>query len=426
MRAIGVPARLAMAILVVVSGVAHAEGENGIEPTTGTNYIEKYTGLALHGFANMGYAADTSTDNHRRFARGFYLNNFDLYYNPDIGDRVRFLSEVVFEPDAEDQSPSFDAERLQAGYVFNNALTVWVGRFHTPIGYYAIAYHHGMQLQTAVEKPRFLDFEDHYGVIPVHTNGLWFNGNLTFGAERLAVMAWLGNSDRITTDGANFSGLDFNMGHTDNAHQHLATGARVNWVASGKLDGLQLGATILSELIDSRGGGSPTYGTNAVTQPNQTNPVVPGAGGVPDTSINPNTGGSFSSSFLMYGMHLTYEAHGFEFLNEAYGFNNSDRLDSSGAVYKSFAGYSQLAYWIDGKNAPYARFEHGAFSTKDPYFAGQYNGLPYSKSAGGYRYNVSDNAALKVEVSRTLFYATSNTNNGQNFNDVHMDYSVRF
>lgn len=410
---LGVLAATFAATTLIAPSVSLAADEEG-----GGEYLEKLTGASLHGFANMGFADDNSTDHHRKYARGFYLNNFDLYYNPDVGNRMRFLSEVVFEPDAESQQPTFDAERLQAGYVVSNNLTVWVGRFHTPIGYYVIAYHHGMQLQTAVEKPRFLDFEDHYGVLPVHTNGLWLNGNFTIGEQRFALMGWMGNADRIVSDGANFASLDFDMARNQNFH--FSYGARANWVASGSLDGLQVGATLLGATIDYQGGGQDTYGVN---------------GGTPDTSTNPNTGNTFTSKFLMYGAHVTYEAHNFEFLNELYGFSNGATIyDGVGGAFeanggnrmKSVAGYSQLAYWIDGMMAPYVRFERATFNQADPYFQGQYNGLPYTKWAGGYRYNLNDNACLKLEISRTSFQASSATNTGQGYTSGLVDYSVRF
>jgi hypothetical protein len=390
-----------------------AFAETSVDEEGGGNQLEKLTGAPVHGFANMGYGNDSSKDFHRRYARGFYLNNLDLYFSPDLGSRVRFLAEVVFEPDAQDQQPSFDAERLQAGYVFSKNLTAWVGRFHTPIGYYVIAYHHGMQLQTAVEKPRFLDFEDHYGVLPVHTNGLWLNGNVTLGDQRIALMAWLGNSDRIVTDGTGygngFATLDFDMHHNDNSH--LAAGARVNWIASGALDGLQVGATVLHEKVDYMGNGTPAYGKT---------------GGVNDTTPNPNTGGSFSSNFMMYGIHAVYEAHKIEFLNEIYSFHNSNLAAPGNPGYTSMAGYSQLAYWINDFHAPYIRYERAAFNLNDPYFFGQYNGLPYTKGAVGYRYSLNDSAALKFEFSETGFGGSSPTNVGQSFRDIHVDYSIRF
>ena len=401
-----------LAALLLTSIVAPAFADDAADDEGGGTALEKITGVPVHGFASMGFAEDSSTDNHRRYSRGFYLHNFDLYYSPDLGSRARFLAEVVFEPDSESQQPAFDAERLQAGYVVNKNLTAWVGRFHTPIGYYVLAYHHGMELQTAAEKPRFLDFEDHYGVVPTHSNGLWLNGNTTLGDQRIALMAWLANSDRITQTSSNYSSLDFNMAHNDN--HHLGYGGRVNWIAAGALDGLQVGVSFVKETVDYMGNGTPAYSTT-------------GTGATNDSTTNINTGTNFVSNFMMYGIHAVYEQHGFEFLNEAYGFHDSNLASGTPKdYYNSFAGYSQLAYWIQGVSAPYIRYERAAFNQKDPFFQGQYNGLPYTKGAIGYRYNLTDSAALKLEISSITFGAKSNTNIGQAFRDARVDYSIRF
>jgi len=419
-----------LAVLLMTVSVFSASAARAADPIADPNndqenseYLEKLTGINLHGFSNMGYAVDNSKDFHHRYYRGFYLNNFDMYWSPDLGDRVRFLAEVVFEPDAESQSPSFDAERLQAGYVINKNLTAWVGRFHTPLGYYVIAYHHGMQLQTAVEKPRFLDFEDHFGVLPVHTNGLWLNGSFTLGEQRFAAMAWVGNSDRMVSDGNGYTMLDFNM--LNGQTFAPALGARINWIAAGSLDGLQVGATGLRENIGTVGaGGTPTtYGVE----------------NSPAAYVNTNIGTDFTSDMFLYGVHAVYEAHNIEFLNEAYGFHdrafsnpnispsiNNGQLYKNNTYYTSYAGYSQLAYWINGTMAPYARYERGLFNTADPFFAGQYNGLPYSKYAGGFRYNLADDAAVKFEYSKTEFQGSSATNSGKGYRTFMADYSIRF
>jgi hypothetical protein len=62
----------------------------------------------------------------------------------------------------------------------------------------------------------------------------------------------------------------------------------------------------------------------------------------------------------------------------------------------------------------------------DPFFNGQYNGLPYEKEAVGYRYNLNDDSALKAEVSKTGFQASSATQTGTGFTELRLNYSIRF
>jgi hypothetical protein len=254
-----------------------------------------------------------------------------------------------------------------------------------------IGYHHGAQLQTAVMKPRFLDFEDHFGSMPVHTTGLWLTGNAFMGNHRLGYMAWMGNGDRITT-GGNYTSLDMNMVHDDN--HDTAFGGRLTFFFGDALDGLQIGVTGIHQKVDS--------------DPSQYNN---------QTSMGVNLN--------IYAAHLDYENHGFEFLNELYGFSDSD-VSAPDTKFSSVAGFSQLAYWIDGVFAPYVRYERGAFNVNDPYFYQQSNGLPYSKGAFGMRYNLNSYTAVKLELSQTKFNAQNDSYADAKVNEVRSQLAIRF
>ena len=67
-------------------------------------------------------------------------------------------------------------ERAQLGWRFDPANTVWVGRYHTPLGYWNTAHHHGAHLQTSISRPRIHEFEDDGGILPVHFFGLLLQG----------------------------------------------------------------------------------------------------------------------------------------------------------------------------------------------------------------------------------------------------------
>ena len=348
-------------------------------------------GVPLHGFADAGWAMDNQKDPPRRgYARGVYLDNVDLYLAPDLGSRVRFLTEIALEPSFDDQGIGIDTERLQVGYVFSNLLTAWVGRFHTPIGGYIIAYHHGALLQTAVEKPRFLDFEDHYGVVPVHTTGIWLSGNALIGDDRLGYMGWVGNGDQLTPEGH----LDMNMFHDDN---HDTTfGARLTYFFGGALDGLQAGVAGDSQRVDAAKG-------------------------------TVNTGGAPVSVRLnIVAAHVDYEAHGFEWLNEFWGFGNRDLTVDASKLKWSHAAFSQFGYWISGTMSPYVRYEKGVFNLADPFFTAQLNGAPYSREAVGFRYNLGDSAAVKIELNRTHINADTLSTSSGVFNQIRTQYAVRF
>ncbi|MFI4941381.1 MAG: hypothetical protein ACHP7O_13715 [Burkholderiales bacterium] len=81
-------------------------------------------GLPMHGFMDVGFALNSQGD---RVAnpQGFYIGSLDFYLTPHFGN-VKALVEPNFE---EIPGGSFktDLERLQIGYTFSDAATVWGG-----------------------------------------------------------------------------------------------------------------------------------------------------------------------------------------------------------------------------------------------------------------------------------------------------------
>src|SRR5206468_11134940 len=151
-------------------------------------------GIPLHGFADVGYVTGIPVPGRRA---GFALGNVDLYMTPEIGPRVRSLIELVFEYGPDGAGVATDLERLQFGYVFSDAATLWVGRYHTPYGYWNAAFHHGAQIQLAASRPRFIDFEDRGGILPAHGVGLLASGGTRTGSGRLQYDAYVANGDSI-------------------------------------------------------------------------------------------------------------------------------------------------------------------------------------------------------------------------------------
>lgn len=90
--------------------------------------------------------------------------HLNLFYSADKG-RLRFLAEALVTPEQ-------DLERLQVGWIAAPSTTVWLERHHTPYGYWNSQFHHGSYLQTPIQRPGILTFEDHGGVLPTHLSGL--------------------------------------------------------------------------------------------------------------------------------------------------------------------------------------------------------------------------------------------------------------
>jgi hypothetical protein len=65
-----------------------------------------------------------------------------------LSDHLSFLAEMVFGADTTNEV-GIDIERYQLVYRLNDYFSVSGGRFHTAIGYYNTAYHHGNWFSTA-------------------------------------------------------------------------------------------------------------------------------------------------------------------------------------------------------------------------------------------------------------------------------------
>ena len=144
--------------------------------------------LTLHAFADVRYSATDSTGSRN----GFALGQFDLFFRSQLSEDLSVLSETVISPSTRNQF-TIKLERLLLTWSPNDLVAVSVGRFHTGIGYYNAAYHHGTWFQTAVGRPLLFAFESDLGVVPVHTVGLSATGEIPSGALGLRYVAELGS-----------------------------------------------------------------------------------------------------------------------------------------------------------------------------------------------------------------------------------------
>lgn len=90
-------------------------------------------------------------------------------------DRLQLLGEVLVRDDEQ------EIERLQAGWLMSPQATLWLGRFHAPLGLWNTDHHHGAYLQTSITRPGIMAFEDEGGVLPAHVTGLLAEGMLERG-----------------------------------------------------------------------------------------------------------------------------------------------------------------------------------------------------------------------------------------------------
>lgn len=318
----------------------------------------------LHGFADVGltYSGRHQGDNTKR--KGFSVGALDFYLTPQLGPRVKGLAELIFEVNNEGETMA-ELERLQIGYSFNDYLTLWGGRYHTPLGYWNTTFHHGKQIQTTILRPKFLDFEEDDGVLPVHMTGLWGSGTARFGDGKMNYDLYVANGPKIKDLTAGGDGRLEPNSFTDDNH-NLALGFNVSYDFTGALDGLRLGMHGLRTDVD---------GYDSA-----------------DHRLS-------RSELNILGGYGIYTTNDWEIMGEFYQFLNRDRSGGSG-YHSSAAGFLQAGRLI-GRFTPYGRFEFASFDQKDNYFSRLKEGFSYRRGLAGVRFDLSPKTALKVEGNHT-------------------------
>ena len=331
-------------------------------------------GMPMHGFADVGVG-----NHNAEFPeyKGADIAELDFFLTPRLGTNTRALFELNFEV-GEDGAVGVDLERAQIGYQFGDSATVWLGRFHTPYGYYNTAFHHGQQIATSLRRPRFIEFEDHGGIMPAHTVGMWVTGSERLGDEKLTYDVYIGNSQRIT-DGT----LDMN--NPGNIHGSTIIGGNLGVLLGGHLDGLKVGVDVFQTRIEDQDA-TPLYFTQVKS----------------------------------YGLYAAYDTDTWENIAEFHVFNDQDLTGHTGS-HHSDAGFMQFGYRA-GRFTPYARYERGSFQQSDNYFAAQATGQSYYRNALGLRFDVDLVSALKLELADTHYTDRIISN----YDEVLVQYAIRF
>jgi hypothetical protein len=339
------------------------------------------SGVPLHGFADVqGVGVRRPLPGQQK---GFAVGTLDFYLTPELGDHVKTLVELNFGVGS-DGDTEVDIERMQIGYAFNDALTLWLGRFHTPFGYWNMAFHHGAQIQPTILRPRMLDFEDDGGFLPVHTTGLWATGATRLGGDRLSYHAYVGNGTRISG-----GQLNPNPSGDDNGNKVLGVAASNRF--SGRLDGLTLGLNALTQQVDARD-----------------------ANGAPASRTR----------LRVLGSYAAYESDNWELIGEGYLFRNRS-LDGDGSggsgTHNSWSAYAQVGRSFNDRWVPYYRLERASLNAADNYFASLDSGRFAKRHVLGVRYNADPRAAVKLEFNRTVERGT-----GSGIDELRLQYAIGF
>jgi uncharacterized coiled-coil protein SlyX len=338
-------------------------------------------GMPMHGFADVGIG--THNAEFRRY-QGADVGELDFFLTPRLGSRTRALFELNFEVGS-DGTVGVDLERAQIGYQFSDSATVWLGRFHTPYGYYNTAFHHGQWIAISLRRPRFIEFEDHGGIMPAHTVGLWLTGSQRLADEKLTYDAYVGNGQRI------FNGI-LDMNNAGVPHGSIIFGGNLGLLLSGPLDGLKVGVDAFQTRIADE------------------DPIP-----ADFQQLSP-----YFTRVRSYGAYAVYDTDRWEDIAELHFFDNADLTGNTGN-HHSDAGFIQIGY-RGGRYTPYARYERGSFQQSDPYFAAQVNGNSYDREALGLRFDIDLSSALKLELALTRFTDRYIQSDGEAL----IQYAIRF
>lgn len=325
---------------------------------------------------------------------GAFVGSLTLFASPQLGDRARSLFELLSEFNASG-SNVITVERAQIGYVFNDAVTVWGGRFHSPYGYWNTAYHHGAQLQPSVARPVQLS-----GTLPAHTIGLWVTGQFNAGSGKLTYDLYGGNATRVV-------GGSIDPNHTSGDNKNKNIGFNFGYNAGDALEGLRVGLHGLQGKVTECAAITPSGITSGECTTSTT-----------DTAIE-------KSKFAMTGAYTHYDNYNVELIAEYYRFKNTNLISGAatlGYEAKSSSSFVQAGYAI-GDWTPFVRYEKTRYDQKDEYFRNLSNGKSYNKSIAGVRYELNSNAVLKGEIAMIESITAANLDDSK---EVRVQYAIRF
>ncbi len=335
---------------------AQAHDHMAQEQTVAQQAEVHYPSLQIRGFADMDFSA---TDE-KGAASGFNLGQLDLHLASPLSRKISYFGEMTFN--AHPNGYTVEVERSIIRYDYNDYFKLSFGRYHTPIGYWNTAFHHGAWLQTTIDRPEIVKVGGTF--IPVHFVGFLAEGNIPSGGAGLSYSFGVGNGrgEIISRPG--------DAGDVNNNRAWVAN----IFARPTKLYGLQFGASVYRDKINC--------------QNNPLIPVVPGC----------RLANGKDYREWITSAHVVWTKGAPEFLAEFANVNHRQVL--TGRTSNSQGFYTQLGYrlpWFENTLKPYYRFEY----IHTPRSEAVFSNLDLVESIFGLRYDISSYAAFKSEYRRT-------------------------
>ncbi len=150
-----------------------------------------------------------------RLAESQIIPAINVFYTADYG-RFRFLGEWLVS------TKTHNLERFQLGLHLEES-SLWLGRFHNPIGYWNMQFHHGGFLQDTISRPGIMAFETAGGIIPNHLTGFLWEGIRQFDEAGLYYTVGVGAGPQynrgleafnlVEPGGSHHPGVSFRLGY---------------------------------------------------------------------------------------------------------------------------------------------------------------------------------------------------------------------
>lgn len=323
---------------------------------TGSAALDDLTGpqFNLMGFGDISYLSDDASTK-----EGFAIGQAVAHLSASLDDSFSVFGE--FSMTARDSSYSASVERIIVKYDFSDRFKLSAGRYHSPVGYWNTAFHHGAWLQTTVSRPEFVKFGSR--IVPIHFVGALVEGSLP----------------------GNNLGLSYKAGFGNGRHANIAQAGDAGDINGERAWVLQVNASPLEY-----------YGLNV------------GLGFYSDR-VSPDDRPDVDEQTV--SAYLVWAKESPEILVEF--MHSTHDLVSDGAISGDVdAWYAQIAYRLKGKKRqwkPYARVEQTRVDDSDPLLGDQ--GLDYDAGILGVRWDFSDYAAIKAEYRNEEFDDSGRENN---------------
>lgn len=306
------------------------------------------------GFGDISYISQDGSNND-----GFAIGQAVAQLSASLGHSFGVFGE--FTATAKDSEYSFEIERLIVKYDFSDHYKLSAGRYHTPVGYWNSAFHHGAWLQTTTSRPEMLKFGSK--IVPIHFVGVLLEGNI----------------------GSNDLGIEYKAGFGNGRHANIARAGDAGDLNGDKAWMLQVNARPRS-----------LYGLNVGLGYYSDEVSLPASPNVEERTVSAYAVWHKESPELIFEyLHSTHESVA----------DASNKGDVDG-------WYAQFAYRLPGARSNwklYLRAERTRVDDSDPLLGAE--ALDYDGGILGMRWDFNPYAALKAEYRNEEFDNGGRENN---------------